>query len=71
MSGRLRFSITSSCEQTYRLDLVYEITSVIFDSTRELAAAHPAATDIKLDARSTACRFRCMPARRSSSRKRD
>jgi TRAP transporter TAXI family solute receptor len=30
-------------------DLVYEITSVIFDSTRELAAAHPAASDIKLE----------------------
>jgi TRAP transporter TAXI family solute receptor len=30
-------------------DLVYEITSAIFDSTRELAAAHPAANDIKLE----------------------
>jgi TRAP transporter TAXI family solute receptor len=30
-------------------DLVYEITSAVFDSTRELAAAHPAANDIRLD----------------------
>jgi TRAP transporter TAXI family solute receptor len=32
-----------------RDDVVYEITKVIFDSTRELVAAHPAAADIKLE----------------------
>ena len=30
-------------------DLVYAITSAIFDSTRELVAAHPAAAEIKLE----------------------
>ena len=50
-------------------ETVYQMTKAVYESLPDLAAAHAAAKDIKLESAARACRFRCIRGARALLRR--